>query len=115
MESFPPFQLEDADGQIQDAGARLVVVTQQSSARATAWRDELTLEGAIVVANPERTSYRALGARRPAPPWLFRPGVKVGLGARAAREPVGWTAAMKGCNAVPTAWSTGTAGSRSCI
>lgn len=56
MKSFPPFQLENADGQIKDAGARLVVVTQQSSTRATAWRDELTL--AVRSSSPTRNGRR---------------------------------------------------------
>ena len=75
--------------EISAAGARLVVVTPQSRARASAWRDELSLEGALVIADPERTLYRALGARRPVPFWVLRTRVVMsGLRALAAREPV---------------------------
>ena len=77
---------------IQAAGARLVVVTPQSAARAAAWRDELALGSALVIADPERTLYRALGARRPKPLWVLRPRVaSAGLRALLAGERVSVT------------------------
>ena len=43
-----------------------------------------------MIADPERTLYKALGARRPVPLWLLRPRVVVaGLRALVARERVG--------------------------
>jgi len=85
-------RVAEALPELEDAGARLVVVTPQTSVRAAAWRDALSLVGALVVADPQRTLYRALGARRPAPLWLLRPRVvAAGLRALAAREPVGVT------------------------
>jgi hypothetical protein len=78
--------------EIAAAGARLVVVTPQSGGRAAAWRDELGLERAIVIADPEHTLYRALGARRPSPLWALRPRVALaGLKALAHRERIGLT------------------------
>ena len=65
----------EAVPEIEAAGARLVVVTPQSAARAATWRDELCLGSALVIADPERTLYRALGARRPSPLWVLRPRV----------------------------------------
>ena len=68
-----------------------MVVTPQSATRAADWRDELSLSGAVVIADPERTLYKALGARRPPPLWLLRPRVlSSGLRALAARESFGW-------------------------
>ena len=65
-------------------------MTPQSAARAAGWRDELSLSGAVVIADPERTLYKALGARRPLPLWLFRPRmVAAGVRAVIAREPIG--------------------------
>ena len=82
----------EAVPEIEDAGARLVVVTPQTAARAAVWRDELSLGGALVIADPQRVLYDALGARRPAPLWLLRPRVvTAGLRALIARESVGWT------------------------
>ncbi len=73
--------------EITAAGAGVVVVTPQSSARAGAWRDELGLRAALVLADPDRTLYRALGARRPVPFWVVRPRVlSAGLRAVRARE-----------------------------
>ena len=60
---------------IEGAGARLVVVTPQAAARAAVWRDELSLGGALVIADPQRVLYQALGARRPKPLWVLRPRV----------------------------------------
>ena len=78
--------------EIQAAGARLVVVTPQSGARAAAWRDELSLGDALVIADPERTLYQALGARRPKPLWVLRPRVaSAGLRAVLAGERVSVT------------------------
>ena len=77
---------------IEAAGARLVVVTPQSAARAAAWRDELSLGDALVIADPERTLYQALGARRPKPLWVLRPRVAAaGLRAVLAGERVSVT------------------------
>ena len=77
---------------LEAAGAALVVVTPQSSARAAGWRDELGLQGTLVVADPELTLYRALGARRPSPLWVLRPRVALaGLKALLRREGVGYT------------------------
>ena len=82
----------EAVPEINEAGARLVVVTPQDAARAASWRDELSLVGALVIADPEHTLYAALGARRPAPFWLLRPRVATaGLRALIARERIGWT------------------------
>ena len=82
----------EAVPEIEAAGAGLVVVTPQSAVRAAGWRDELSLSGAVVIADPERTLYEALGARHPPPFWLLRPRV-VAAGVRAliARERVRWT------------------------
>ncbi len=78
--------------EIEAAGAQLVVVTPQSAARAAAWRDELSLSSALVIADPERTLYRALGARRPKPLWVLRPRVaRAGVRALLAGERVGVT------------------------
>jgi hypothetical protein len=78
--------------EIEAAGARLIVVTPQSAARAAAWRDELSLRDALVIADPERTLYQALGARRPKPLWVLRPRVAAaGLRAVLARERVSVT------------------------
>ena len=82
----------EAVPEIEAAGARLVVVTPQSAARAAAWRDELSLSSALVIADPERTLYRALGARRPKPLWVLRPRVaRAGVRALLAGERVGVT------------------------
>lgn len=82
----------EAVPEIEAAGARLVVVTPQSAARAAAWRDELSLGGALVIADPERSLYEALGARRPKPLWVLRPRVAAaGLRAVLAGERVGVT------------------------
>jgi len=81
----------EAVPEIDEAGARLVVVTPQTAARAAVWRDVLSLDGALVIADPEHTLYVALGARRPAPLWLLRPRVvAAGLRALVARERIGW-------------------------
>lgn len=79
--------------EIVAAGGRLVVVTPQDTARAATWREELGLAKAILVlADPRRTLYAALGARRPAPLWMLRPRVVgAGLRAIAARERVSVT------------------------
>ena len=78
--------------EIEAAGARLIVVTPQSAARAAAWRDELSLRDALVIADPERTLYKALGARRPKPLWVLRPRVAAaGLRAVLAGERVSVT------------------------
>ena len=61
--------------EIEAAGARLVVVTPQSAARAAAWREDLSLGSVLVIADPERTLYRALEANRPKPLWVLRPRV----------------------------------------
>jgi hypothetical protein len=75
--------------EIEAAGARLVVVTPQPAARAAAWVDELSLGSALVIADPERTLYEALGARRPKPLWVLRPRVaSAGLRALLAGERV---------------------------
>ena len=77
----------EAAPEIEAAGARLVVVTPQSAARAAAWRDELALGNALVIADPERTLYQALGAHRPTPLWVLRPRVaSAGLRALLAGE-----------------------------
>lgn len=82
----------EAVPEIEAAGALLVVVTPQSAARAAAWSDEHSLGSALVIADPERTLYQALGARRPKPLWVLRPRVaSAGLRALIARERVGWT------------------------
>ena len=81
MEAIPELDAE---------GASLFVVTPQSAARAAGWRDELSLGRAVVIADPERTLYEAVGARRPVPLWLLRPRVVVaGMRALVARERVG--------------------------
>ena len=78
--------------ELEAAGATLVVVTPQSSDRAAAWRDELGLGRALIVADPELALYRALGARRPSPLWVLRPRVALaGLKALLRREGVGYT------------------------
>ena len=78
--------------ELEAAGAKVVVVTPQSSTRAARWRDELGLGRACVLSDPELTLYRALGARRPAPWWVLRPRVALaGLRAFARREGVGLT------------------------
>lgn len=78
--------------EIEAAGARLIVVTPQSAARAAAWRDELSLRDALVIADPERTLYQSLGARRPKPLWVLRPRVAAaGLRAVLAGERVSVT------------------------
>jgi hypothetical protein len=70
----------EAAPEIEAAGARLVVVTPQSADRAAAWRQEVLLGEALVIADPERTLYKAIGARRPKPLWVLRPRVAaVGL------------------------------------
>ena len=65
----------EAAVEIEAAGARLVVVTPQSAERAATWREEVWLGEALVIADPERTLYKALGARRPKPLWVLRPRV----------------------------------------
>ena len=65
----------EAAAEIESAGARLVVVTPQSAERAALWRDEVALGSALVIADPKRTLYRALGAHRPKPVWMLRPRV----------------------------------------
>jgi hypothetical protein len=67
----------EAAAEIDAAGARLVIVTPQSAERAAAWRDEVSLGDALVIADPRRTLYKALGARRPKPVWMLRPRVAV--------------------------------------
>ena len=57
----------EAVPEIERAGGRLVVVTPQSAERAAAWRAELELGEILVIADPERTLYRALGAPDPVP------------------------------------------------
>jgi len=82
----------EAAPEIEAAGARLVVVTPQTAARAAAWRDELALGNALVIADPERTLYQALGARRPTPLWVLRPRVaSAGLRALLAGERISVT------------------------
>lgn len=67
-------------------------MTPQSATRAARWRDELSLGGALVLADPERALYRALGARRPTPLWVLRPRVATaGVRALLAGERVGVT------------------------
>ena len=81
----------EAVREIEAAGAALVVVTPQAAARAADWRDDLSLSGAVVIADPERTLYEALGARQPPPFWLLRPRVvTAGLRALIARERIRW-------------------------
>ena len=65
----------EAAAEIEAAGARLVVVTPQSADRAATWREKVSLGEALVIADPERTLYKALGARRPKPLWVLRPRV----------------------------------------
>ncbi len=65
----------EAAAEIEAAGARLVAVTPQGAERAKAWRDELGFGAALVIADPGRTLYKALGARRPKPLWVLRPRV----------------------------------------
>ena len=72
----------EAAAAIEAEGARLVVVTPQSAARAASWRDDVSLGEALVIADPERTLYKALGARRPRPLWALRPRVAA-VGVRA--------------------------------
>ena len=77
----------EAAAEIEAAGARLVVVTPQSADRAATWREEVSLGDALVIADPERTLYKALGARRPNPLWVLRPRVAaVGMRAILAGE-----------------------------
>ncbi len=77
---------------IEQAGARLVVVTPQSAERAASWRDDLSLGGILVLADPERSLYRALRARRRAPLWVLRPRVwSAWLRALAAGRRSTWT------------------------
>ncbi len=82
----------EAVPEIERAGGRLVVVTPQSAERASAWRAELELAEILVIADPRRTLYRALGALRPRPTWILRPRV-LAAGARAflSREQVSVT------------------------
>ena len=82
----------EAVPEIEQAGGRLVIVTPQSAERARAWRAELELGEILVIADPKRTLYRELGARRPRPTWVLRPRV-LAAGARAflARERVSVT------------------------
>ncbi len=83
--------MEAADD-IDAAGAQLVVVTPQSADRAATWREEVSLGEALVIADPERTLYKALGARRPKPLWVFRPRVAaVGMRAILAGDRPGLT------------------------
>jgi len=82
----------EAVPEIEDADARLVVVTPQPAARAAAWRDELSLGKAVVIADPECTLYDSLRARHPAPLWLLRPRVAIaGVRALMGGERPGWT------------------------
>ena len=82
----------EAVPKIEEAGGRLVVVTPQSAARADAWREAVSLGDALVIADPERTLYQALGARRPRPLWVLRPRVATaGVRALLAGERVGVT------------------------
>ena len=82
----------EAVSEIEAAGGALVVVTPQSAARAADWRDELSLSAAVVIADPERTLYKALGARRPLPFWLVRPRiVTAGVRALGSGERVRWS------------------------
>ena len=67
----------EAEAEIKAAGARLVVVTPQSTDRAATWRDEVSLGDALVIADPRRTLYNALGACRPKPVWMLRPRVTI--------------------------------------
>ncbi len=77
---------------IEQAGGRLVLVTPQPAARAASWRDELRLSDALVIADPERSLYRAVRARRPTPLWVLRPRVwMTGLRALAAGGRSTWT------------------------
>ena len=56
------------------------------------WSDDLRLGSAVVVADPERVLYTALGARRPKPTWVLRPRVATsGLRALLAGERVSVT------------------------
>jgi hypothetical protein len=60
--------------------------------RAARWRDGLGLGNVLVIADPERSLYRALGARRPAPLWILRPRVlATGFRALAAGRRSTWT------------------------
>lgn len=78
--------------EIQAAGGGLVVVTPQSASRAADWRDGLSLSAAVVIADPERTLYKALGARRPPPFWLLRPRVvRAGVRALSSSERARWS------------------------
>ena len=82
----------EAAADIEAAGARLVVVTPQSAERAATWREEVSLGRALVIADPERTLYKALGARRPKPLWVLRPRVAaVGMRAILAGDRPGVT------------------------
>ena len=82
----------EAAAEIEAEGARLVVVTPQSADRAATWREEVSLGEALVIADPERTLYKALGARRPRPLWVLRPRVAaVGMRAILAGDRPGVT------------------------
>jgi len=82
----------EAAAEIEAAGARLVVVTPQSADRAAIWRDEVSLGEPLVIADPERMLYKALGARRPKPLWVLRPRVAaVGIRAILAGDRPGVT------------------------
>jgi hypothetical protein len=82
----------EAVPEIEAAAGRLVVVTPQDAARAAMWSDDLRLGSAVVVADPERVLYTALGARRPKPTWVLRPRVAAsGLRALLAGERVSVT------------------------
>ena len=82
----------EAAAEIEAAGARLIVVTPQSADRAATWRDEVSLGEALVIADPKRTLYKSLGARRPKPLWVLRPRVAfVGIRAILAGDRPGVT------------------------
>jgi len=82
----------EAAAEIEAAGARLVVVTPQSADRAAIWRDDVLLGEPLVIADPERMLYKALGARRPKPLWVLRPRVAaVGIRAILAGDRPGVT------------------------
>lgn len=66
-------------------------MTPQNVTRAASWRHELDLAGTLVLADPARTLYRALGARRPAPLWVLRRRVTVaGVRALLTGERLAW-------------------------
>ena len=82
----------EAIPEIEQAGGSLIVVTPQNAERTVVWRDEIGLAKALVLADPKRTLYRALGALRPRPTWILRPRVlAAGLRAFLARERVSVT------------------------